>query len=240
MNIVIVEDEPLLQQRIARFTQEILGDKCEKLNQFLTLEDAEDFLAQQEIDLLLLDLNLQGQNGFDLLKNQLAQSFHTIVISAYAEKALEAFEYGVLDFVAKPFAKQRLQKALQRVTEKVTTASYGCRYLSIKKTSGIELLLVSDISHIRADGHYSQIYFKQENPNSSQSPNLHSKNIEKIQDLLPQHFERVHRSYIVDMHYVKRLIIESGSRYHAELKDDTLVPIGRSRFGIIKTKLETV
>lgn len=235
MNVVIAEDEPLLQQRIARFVGEILGEQLDKLTVFLTLADAQDYLAQNETDVLLLDLNLQGQNGFDLLKMQLAKAFHTIVISAYADKAIEAFEYGVLDFIAKPCSKTRLQTALNRLTDNTLRSHYGCRYLSVKKSSAIELVTVSDIVYIQADGHYTQLFLK-----SSPQPVLHSKSIENIVTLLPEQFERVHRSYIVNMNFVKRLIIESGSRYFVQLQQDNLIPVGRTKFAVLKSRLEKV
>ncbi len=232
MKVVIVEDEPLLQQRIARFTRNILGGTLEHIAQFQTLAEAEDYLAQHQVDLLLLDLNLQGQNGFSLLQNQLAKAFHTIVISAYAEKAIEAFEYGVLDFIAKPLNEPRLAKALARLTDNSLRSHYGCRYLSVKKLSAIELLEVADISYIKADGHYSQIHLS-----SSDEVFLHGKNIEKIQILLPEQFERIHRSYIVNINQVRRLLVESGGRYFAELKDSTQLPIGRAKFQDLKQSL---
>ena len=232
MRVVIVEDEPLLQQRIARFTQEILGTELTRLTPFESLEEAEDFLAQNEIDLLLLDLNLHGQNGFELLKRQVAAAFHTIVISAYAEKAIDAFEFGVLDFIAKPCSKERLAKALHRLTDNALRSHYGCRYLSVKKAAAIELIAVQDITHIQADGHYTQLFLKESGVSV-----LHSKSIEKIMTLLPAQFERVHRSYIVNMNYVTRLVVESGSRYQAQLQDDTLVPIGRSKYPQLKNRL---
>ncbi len=233
MKVVIVEDEPLLQQRIARFTTNILGKRLQQISQFHNLEEAEDYLAQHEVDLLLLDLNLQGKSGFSLLQNQLAKAFHTIVISAYSEKAIEAFEYGVLDFIAKPLKEERLAKALARLTDNSLRNHYGCRYLSVTKLSAIELLEVSEISYIKADGHYSQIHLS-----NTEDTFLHSKSIEKIQMLLPEQFERIHRSYIVNINQVKRLLIESGGRYFAELHNSEQLPIGRARFQELKAKFQ--
>ena len=233
MRVVIVEDEPLLQQRIVRFTRNILGDQLDHVAQFLTLPEAEDYLAEHEVDVLLLDLNLQGQSGFDLLKSQLAKAFHTIVISAYAEKAIEAFDYGVLDFIEKPLEEHRLAKALARVTDNALRSHYGCRYLSVKKTSMIELIEVADIAWLKADGHYSEIHLT-----SKPDVYLHSKSIEKIQAILPEQFERIHRSYIVNINQVKRLLVESGGKYFAQLNNDMQLPISRTKFQSLKAQLE--
>ncbi|MBQ4837150.1 MULTISPECIES: LytR/AlgR family response regulator transcription factor [Pseudoalteromonas] len=234
MRVVIVEDEPLLQQRIARFTRNILGQKLTHLGQFFTLSEAEDYLADNEVDLLLLDLNLQGQNGFSLLQNQLAKAFHTIVISAYADKAIEAFEFGVLDFIAKPLEEHRLAKALAKLTDNTLRSHYGCRYLSVKKRAAIELIEVANIAWLKADGHYSEIHLI-----NGEEVYLHSKSIEKIQLLLPEQFERIHRSYVVNINQLARIQVESGGRYFAQLRDNTQLPIGRTKYLSIKSHIDT-
>jgi len=233
MNIVIVEDEPLVQQRIQRLSLQILAKYKPKINCFTNLDDADVFITENSIDLLLLDLNLKGRSGFDLLKNNLAAAYHTIIISAYADKAIEAFEYGVLDFIAKPFTAERLEKSLARLLENSQRSYYGCRYLSIKKMGSIELLEISDIAYIQAEGHYSLIKLTKKNNSTA----LHAKNIEKIMQLLPENFLRVHRSYIVNMNLVKKLIIEEGSRYSIVLNNDAVVPIGRTKYQSVKRYL---
>jgi two-component system response regulator LytT len=87
MRIVIVEDEPLIQQRIKRLTLEILSAHQPHIVCFGDIDDAHDYLHEETIDVLLLDLNLRGRDGFELLKASVAAAYHMIVISAYAEKA---------------------------------------------------------------------------------------------------------------------------------------------------------
>ena len=233
MNIVIVEDEPLVLQRVERLTREILEVHDPNIRCFNDIDDAELFLSENPVDLVLLDLNLMGRSGFDLLKRNVAAAYHTIVISAYAEKAIEAFEYGVLDFVAKPFTAERLRKALERYVDSAQRSYNGCRFLSIKKAGAIELIAIDDIAFIQADGHYSEIHLTE----SSGTAILHAKNIEKIMQLLPESFVRVHRSYIANLRQVKRLKIEEGSRYLLQLKNGQEVPVGRTKYQEIKQRL---
>ncbi len=234
MNIVIVEDEPLVLQRTKRLTLEILRLQQPKIQCFTDIDDAELYLAENSIDLLLLDLNLKGRNGFDLLKNNVAAGYHTIIISAYAEKAIDAFQYGVLDFVAKPFTIERLSKAFDRILDKSQRNYYGCRYLSIKKLGVIELIALPDISHIQADGHYSLIHLV----NQIEMSALHSKSIEKIMQLLPGNFLRVHRSYLVNMNNVNKLLIQPGSQYAVKLNSGVEIPVGRTKYQEVKFYLE--
>jgi two-component system response regulator LytT len=236
MNIVIVEDEPLVQQRTQRLTIEILKTQQPKIQCFSDIDDADNYLAENTVDLLLLDLNLKGRNGFDLLKSNVASGYHTIIISAYAEKAIEAFQYGVLDFVAKPYTLERLSKAFDRMLDKSQRNYYGCRYLSIKKLGSIELIALSDITHIQADGHYSLIHYSDQADTTA----LHAKSIEKIMQLLPENFLKVHRSYVVNMNNVKQLLIEPGSQYSVKLNSGVEVPVGRTKYQDVKHYLKSL
>ena len=133
MRLLIVEDEPLLAQRLERFCREILGPRLESVRVATMLAEAGARLDESPIDLLLLDLNLHGRDGMQLLASSVAGSFHTIIVSANTEQALRAFEFGVIDFVPKPFSKERLAQALARVTERGGHAAGAARYLAVKK-----------------------------------------------------------------------------------------------------------
>lgn len=230
MNILIVEDEPIIAQRLKRFVTQILSSQLTKLHWVDTIDDGEQILSENTIDLLLLDLNVYGESGFDLLKTYTASSFHTIIVSAYAEQAIHAFEYGVLDFVPKPFNQERLAQALNRFTSQEQRQDFNGRYLSIKKAGQIELIAIEQIDYISASGHYSELYHNGQT-------NLHDKSIERIQQLLPANFERIHRSHIVNMNQFKRLIIQTGGKYLIELKNGKQLPVGRTHYNRIKQKL---
>jgi two-component system response regulator LytT len=239
MVIVIVEDEPLIQQRIQRLTAEILVTKDPKIFCFDDIDNAESFLSENTIDVLLLDLNLMGRDGFTLLKRKLAAAFHTIIISASAEKAIEAFEYGVLDFIAKPFTKDRLVQALERLLQNRKGEYRSCKYLSVKKAGEIQLIALQDIDYIKADGHYTWLNLSS-TTEAIPTKVLHSKNIEKIEQLLPERFLRVHRSYLVDMRKVKAVIIQEGSKYTLLLNSGGEIPVGRTKYEQVKKQLSGI
>ena len=115
MKILIVEDEKSIANRIERLLKEIAGDKISSLVQKERLTEALDYINHHKIDLLFLDLNLSGNDGFEILQSLAAETFDTIIVSAYRDKAIDAYEYGVVDFVPKPFTKDRLAKAFHRL-----------------------------------------------------------------------------------------------------------------------------
>src|SRR5215207_4716738 len=140
MKILIVEDEPLLAGRMERFCREILGPQLESVRIATMFDEASARLAEAPIDVLLLDLNLNGADGMELLKASVAGSFHTIIVSANTEQALRAFEFGVIDFVAKPCMKDRLAQALQRVSDRDGRAACAAKFLAVRKLGKVELV----------------------------------------------------------------------------------------------------
>lgn len=230
MRILIIEDEARIAKRIERMSREIFGqllvsiDKCESIEEGLL------YLEQHPIDVLLLDLNLNGEDGFTILTTVVAKSFHTIIISAYTEKAIHAFAYGVLDFVPKPFDENRLSQAFARISAANTEAKNGMQYLAIKKAGAISLIDVQDICYIKGAGIYTEIHLQ------DTGTVLHDKSLEKLEQLLPPMFERIHKSYIVAITQVHQLIVGAGGKYELVLKNGEVLPVGRTRYQQLKMK----
>lgn len=229
MKILIIEDETRIAKRIERMVRHILGQDITFLLRCDSLEQGLEIINKHAIDLLFLDLNLNGQDGFDILETVVAESFHTIIISAYKDRALRAFEYGVLDFVPKPFDEKRLAKACQRISHKAEGIA-KMKYVAIKKKGKQVLINVEDIIYIKGAGIYTELFLQ----NGTQE--IHNKSLERLQLLLPDTYERIHKSYLVAMHHAKQIIIEPGSKYSMELQNGTNLPIGRTRYKKIQEK----
>jgi len=230
MRILVIEDESIIARRTIRMTQAHFGDSLVSIHHCDDLPSGLDYLNSNDIDLLLLDLNLNGEDGFDVLKEMVSHSFHTIIISAYTDKAIEAFEYGVLDFVPKPFNEKRLGQAFCRYTDKSEPKDNGLKYLSIQKRGSQHLIEVDDIVYIQGARIYTEIFFV------DRKKEIHSKSLDRLSDLLPSSFERVHKSYIVDMQKVASIHAESGGKYTLTLKDGTQLPVSRSKYKGLKEK----
>jgi two-component system response regulator LytT len=181
------------------------------------------FLQKESIDLCLLDLNLSGKNGFDILKETVSRDFHTIVISAYTEKAIEAYQYGILDFVPKPIDAGRLQLAFDRFFGRIRIEGKGISYLVVRKRNENFLLPVDQVVYFKADGYLVEIHKKDGNCD------LIEKSLNKLEQILPERFIRVHRSYIVDGGYVTSYRHKGGGLYEIKLNDGTLLPLSSQK-----------
>ena len=131
MRILIVEDEEMAGRMLKNILIGILGNGIESIQVQRSLIASQCFVLDHPVDLLFLDLNLHGEDGFDLLKNAAAGAFHTIVVSAHTDRAIEAFEFGVLDFVHKPYGEERIRLALGRYEKGLTNSRI--KYLSIAR-----------------------------------------------------------------------------------------------------------
>ena len=230
MKILIIEDEARIAKRIERMTRDFF-DKQVQILLADSLENGLLLIDQQEIDLLLLDLNLNGEDGFEILQAFVSKSFQTIIISAYTDKAITAFAYGVLDFVPKPFDQNRLSQAFTRFTMPGKQSIQDIQYLAVKKGKTIKLIPIKDILYIKGAGIYTELHL------SDGRIELHDKSLEALEKLLPQTFERIHKSYILCWNEANKLIVEAGGKYSMLLKNSEMLPVGRSRYKEIKQKL---
>ncbi len=230
MKVLIIEDESRIAKRVERMTREIIGSNLSSLTVINTLHEGLSFIENNTLDLVLLDLNLNGEDGFNLLARAVSGAFHTIIVSANTHQALRAFEYGVLDFVPKPFNRDRLEQAFNRVVSADEGQTHTVKYLSVKKRHTIQLVPIEDVVYVKGAGAYSELMLE------DGSKELHDKSLEKLEQLLSPHFVRIHKSYLVKISEVVEVKVSSGSKYMAALKTGELIPIGRTKYKELKAK----
>jgi len=230
MTVLIIEDEARIARRIERMARGFYGPHVFIAVQE-SLQGGLDHIKNHNIDVLLLDLNLNGENGFDILEAVVAGSFHTIIVSAYTEKAITAFAYGVLDFVPKPFDEARLIQALRRAAVPESRSENTMKFLAVKRSGNIYMIGISELLYIKGAGIYTELHLK------NGRRELHDKSLEMLEQLLPPNFERIHKSYIVPLELAEQLIVKPGGKYQLLLENGDLLPVGRSRYKSLKDRL---
>lgn len=230
MKILIIEDEARIAKRVERMTRDFF-DKDVQILLSDSLESGLIAIENNPIDLLLLDLNLNGEDGFEILQTFVAGPFQTIIISAYTDKAITAFNYGVLDFVPKPFDQNRLEQAFMRFTAQGKQSGGDVRFLAVRKAKTFRLVPINEILYIKGAGIYTELHL------ANNKIELHDKSLEALEKLLPETFERIHKSYILCWEQANKIVVEAGGKYSMQLKNGDLLPIGRSKYKEIKNKL---
>jgi DNA-binding LytR/AlgR family response regulator len=222
VKIAIVEDEAIVARRLERMVRAISGSSDVAIAS--TFESALVLIRSRPIDLLFLDLNLNGRDGFELLEEAAAAPFQTVVVSAHHEQALRAFEYGVIDFIAKPWSEERLRLAFERTTTR--EPQRRATTIVVRKGRELRSVAANDIVFIQGADDYSELHL------ADRSVHLHEKTLNALEALLPQNFLRVHRSYIANLSRVRGMRASS-----LVMKDDTLVPVGRVYRDAVRAKL---
>lgn len=226
-----------MARRLQRLLVAMLGNKITTLTTVTGVAAALNHFSQRPVNLMFLDLNLNGKDGFTVLQSLLAESFDVIVVSAYRDRALEAFEYGVLDFVAKPFSEQRLRQAVDRYLGLHENPDRSLRRLAVKKQGKLTLIEVTDILFVQGADIYTTLHLRPRPLDKRMHPTeLSDKSLDSLSKLLPSDFVRVHKSYIANLNACKELLIEGGGRYALLLNDGRKIPVGRTRYQEVRDR----
>ncbi|MFZ2864877.1 MAG: LytTR family DNA-binding domain-containing protein [Ignavibacteriaceae bacterium] len=228
MRILIVEDERPTAEDIKSLVEQFLQKEITSIHIEVTLDSALIYLKEKPIDVLLLDLNLNSKDGFQLLKQVVSSSFHTIVISANVNRAIEAFEYGVLDFIPKPYNIERLKAAFQRLKSSHALDGHSIKYLSVKKGFEIKVIPLEEIKYFKSANIYTELFLKND------QTIIYDKSIKQLIPLLPANYYRIHKSFIVDRNNVESIQTLGGGKYRVILKSGECLPVSRHKINLLK------
>lgn len=225
MKIAIVEDEAVIARRLERMIRQIVGDAVSI--DFAPSLAAARTLNVAPVDLVFLDLNLDGNDGFRVVEEAVALPSQTVIVSAHHDQAIRAFDYGVADFIAKPWTEERLRLAIERATGREPTVRRA-NVLVVRKACELRSIRAEHIVFIRGADDYAELHL------DDGSVHLHSKSLSALETILPSDFARVHRSYIVNLSRVQ------GLRATALVLDDgSTIPVGRIYRGAVRERVMT-
>lgn len=196
---VAIDDEPLALNLIQEYAK-----KYPVLHPVQTFDDAiagAEFLRQHPIDLLFIDINMPDVTGTDLVRSLLNRPM-VIFTTAYKQFAHEGFELDAVDYLLKPIAPERFEKAVQKAIDfyKFKTASKdeGAEALFVR--SGYELIKINldTIEYIESLEDYLKIH------RINDKPVMTLMTVKAVLEKLPpQKFRRIHRSYVVSLKQVR-------------------------------------
>lgn len=202
-------------------------------------KDALVFLQEHEVDLLLLDIEMDGMTGIELANHvqPLYPTSSIIFITGHAGFALKGYESHPVDFLTKPIDFSRLEVALNRVKEikQPSLSPQKEQKIGMKTANGIQIININDVLYIEKKGRVISILSKDNNSIVSSDT---MKNLEVI--FAPFEFYRPHQSFLVPIQQIKTIYPDPFSRsYSIDLNDtDTKLPLSRNRYPELKDLLK--
>lgn len=229
IHYLIIDDEPLAHDLIRNFCDRLPHLKLDK--QCFDALEALEFLSNNEVDLIFLDLNMPKLKGFEFLRT-LQNPPKVIVTTAYKEHALEGFELAIEDYLVKPFGFERFVKAVNKATKESTSRSLGSseneapkNHFFVKGEKKHHRIDTKDLLYIEASGNYTKLFLE------SGKLIAHQK-ISELESLLPNdNFLRIHRSFIVALDK-----IESIQGNLISIKNQE-IPIGQTYASMVQKKI---
>jgi two-component system LytT family response regulator len=228
--VLICEDEPLAVRALREYLKDV--DWLEVVGDARNGADAVRLIQKLEPDLVFLDVRMPGLTGLEVLETI---THHTAIIftTAYDEYALSAFEFGALDYLVKPFGRDRLMESLDRVrvrlvgegmerkTGRGEPQSYYATRLFAQHRGGIVPIPVDQV--IRIDATSGGVSLVTEGATFSSDATLG-----EIQDRLnPKEFIRIHRGHIVNLSHVAKIEKYDERRFLLRLDDGSRLVASR-------------
>ena len=210
---LIIDDESHIRITLSR----LLEKHCKQVKlvgEAHNVETGRSAIIKLNPDLVLLDVEMDDGNGFDLLNTLKQIDFKVIFITAYEKYAVQAFKYSAVDFLLKPVNPLELAEAVDRVSE-IKQSDYNIRLKTLEENflskdpntrkiilrthETIHLMNVSSILYCESDGCYTYVHTDEE------EKILISKPIKEYDELLSDAgFFRIHKSYLINLKHIKR------------------------------------
>lgn len=226
---LIIDDEPLARSRVRAMLA--AHPDIDVVAECSSAGEAGTLMQSEPPALLLLDIEMPGASGFEVLKATAIETRPAVVfVTAHEEFALDAFEANAVDYLVKPFSQERLDRALWRVRRFVEgkgsvrpAAGAGRRWrerFAVRVRGEVVFIKVSAVDWIAAAGNYVRLHA------GNESYLLREALQNVAAELDPAVFLRVHRSAIVNIERVRKLVPAADGSLSLVLHNTTAIPLG--------------
>ena len=246
LRTIIIDDESPAREILKHYLRDIADVE-------LVAECSDGFeglkkIAEIKPDLVFLDIQMPKLTGFEMLE-VLDERPAIIFTTAYDQYALKAFELNAIDYLLKPFPKERLTEAvnralrkkeedgtegknIDRLIESRSLHSPALNRIVVRKGNAINMIPVDDIIYIEAQNDYVMVYYKGGKGLKQQTMKYYEDN------LSGSDFVRIHRSYIVRVDQIKRIEPYAKDNHLAVLDSGDKLQVSKNGYKLLKERLE--
>lgn len=224
MKALIIDDERLARKELTSLLED--HGHVQVVGEATNADEAEKLVLELKPDLLFLDINMPGRDGFELLE-ALDPAPHVIFITAYDEHAVKAFEVNALDYLLKPIDPERLAAALARLAA-LPKVGEGARDLLssadrifIKDGEKCWFVTMKDVRLMESEGNYVRVRFGDQKPLVLRSLN----SLEKKLD--PHVFFRANRKQMINLAWVEKIEPWFSGGLNCTLSSGEVVEVSR-------------
>jgi two-component system LytT family response regulator len=237
---LIIDDESLARERVKRFLRD--DPDIQVIGECSDGKEAIAAIKREKPDLVFLDIQMPEKNGFEVIKALSADVMPTVIfVTAYDQYALQAFDVHALDYLLKPFTRERLHRAIARAREHIEHKNLGnlderlmsliadlrsekkhLERLVVKSIGRVFFLKVDEIDWIEAAGNYVKLHVGRDGHMIRETMN----GIEAKLD--PDKFLRIHRSTVVNIDRIKELHPLFSGDYAVILRNGTELALSRN------------
>jgi len=244
MKVLIIDDEPLARMIVKEYLEphphiEIVQECNDGFEGLKAIQ-------QHQPDLIFLDIQMPKINGFEMLE-LVEQPPAVIFTTAFDEYAIKAFESHAVDYLLKPFSKDRFDKAIEKweesshstvaktntksLLESVSNSPSQSNRIVVKLGGKIKIIPVDEIFYLEAADDYVKVFTKEGSFLKNKTMNFFE------QTLDGEHFVRTHRSYIINVQLITRIEPYEKDSHLAILKSGAQVPVSKTGYGKLKLVL---
>lgn len=247
LKVIIIDDEENVREALEQLIQLyhsdiIVSASCSSISTAILA------IKEHQPDILLLDIEIGTENGFDIFKHFPTPEFRVVFVTAYEQYAAQAFRFAALDYLLKPVDPDLLSEALKKTADVIDRKKIAVKINSflhnmddiskdfkkivLKTAETIHLVNLRDIMYCEADHSYTNFYL------ADKSRIMVSHTMGEYEELFSSYgFLRIHQSYLLNLNYFKRYEKADGGK--AILKDNTALPVATRKKDQLMQRLAT-
>ncbi len=237
MKAIIVDDEAKARQNLQNLIEQYTPS-VKVIGSASGIKEAVNEINNHHPDIVFLDIEMQGESGFDLFEHFPSPDFHVIFVTAHDEYAIKAFKYSASDYLLKPVDIDELEHAVEVVSQSSDSQKQkdqlqflltnfkgvdsNFHKIVLPTLESLQFVEVTSIVRCESNDNYTYVHL------DSGKSILVSKNIKHFEELLEtQGFFRLHRSHLVNLNCISEYFRGEGG--YVSLKDGSSIPVARRK-----------